>query len=65
MNPNCQPATASQQPQPEPAEQTVVTVAQPDRYDVMNAPVYVPPPAVFARPGADAFLACQSRGHRC
>lgn len=65
MKTHCQSATTSQQPHPDTTEQTVVTVAQPDRYDVMNAPVYVPPPATFARPGSDAFLACQSRGHRC
>lgn len=39
--------------------------ALPQTYDVMNAPVYVPTPMAYARPGADDFRACQSRGHRC
>lgn len=39
--------------------------APPPAYDVMRAPVYVPPLMASARPGADDFRACQSRGHRC
>lgn len=62
------------QPKPEPAPELdpedsvpawVGQKAPPNTYDVMNAPVYVPPPSAYVRPGADDFKACQSRGHRC
>lgn len=39
--------------------------APPPAYDVMRAPPYQPPSFASARPGADDFRDCPSRGHRC
>lgn len=43
----------------------VGTQALPAQYDVMRAPVWVPPPMGSTRPGADDHRACPSRGHGC
>lgn len=69
------PVPTQVQPKPEPAPELeteedpvpawVGQKAPPNTYDVMRAPVYVPPHMGSSRPGADDFRACQSRGHRC
>lgn len=43
----------------------VGTPALPPQYDVMRAPVYVPPPMASMRPGADSHLKFKSAGHLC
>lgn len=43
----------------------VGTRVPPRQYDVMRAPVWVPPDRTPTRPGAGAFLNCPTRGHRC
>jgi hypothetical protein len=65
------------QPAPEPAPEPELEPVEdpmpswvgqkvsPNTYDVMNAPVYVPPHMASGRPGADDFRNCPSRGHRC
>ncbi len=54
------------EPKPEPAPtRWVGEKALPPQYDVMHAPVWVPPVSVPARPGAGDFLGCPTRGHRC
>lgn len=68
-----QPAPVLVKPEPAPEVETdedpspawVGQKAPPPAYDVMRAPVYVPPHMGSSRPGADDFRACQSRGHRC
>lgn len=56
-------------PQPDPAHlaetKWVGHKAPPRQYDVMHAPVWVPPVNTPARPGATDFLQHASRGHRC
>jgi len=59
---------AHTQPKLVPAQltpQATSRMAQPDRYDVMRAPVYVPPPSSHGRLGADDHKGCLSHGHRC
>lgn len=48
-----------------PPPRWIGTPALPPQYDVMRAPVYVPPPMTSVRPGADAHLKFKSAGHLC
>lgn len=63
--------TAADDDQPEqespypPPPRWIGTPALPPQYDVMRAPVYVPPPITSVRPGADAHLKFKSAGHLC
>lgn len=53
------------EPGDEPVPAWVGQKTPPRAYDVMRAPVYVPPLMGSYRPGADDFRNCQSLGHRC
>ena len=72
MKPLCKLPRGATQLQPETTNQATTgqlvptsSLALPDGYDVMRAPVYVPPTMGGNRFGADDHTRCLSRGHRC
>lgn len=56
---------ADPEPEEDPVPRWVGQKVPPNTYEVMSAPVYVPPVMGSYRLGADDFRNCQSLGHRC